>query len=251
MRVSVILGGRYRAVSARRALRTLLCQSRMPDEIIIADDGGNAWARAIGPEPLEGVEIKYIAHRPRGGLMRNSSLAVNAAWPACTGDMIFITWNDILVPYHGIEWSLAKQDGNHRTTVIVYALDGQATDALDDPGNHWLGTDFEQFAKLPGWEAWHGACPHPNRSAHGWLHTVMFTSNTRAGWLEFWKTPLSPESQFGLDETGIFAKEQARMPKGGVRRDLRPAGYAVYHQWHLTSPAEDSAMRHIRGGRYA
>jgi len=251
MKVSVVMVGRYRAENARRCLAALLCQSVVPDEIVMADDGGNAWAQAMqSPLPGTEIEFKYHGYRPQGGPVHAYTLAVNAAWPKVTGDYVFMCPTDIIAPYHGIEASLAVQEGTHRVCHIVYGLNEAMTGMLDDPAFKWLGTDFEIFKTLPGWGDVIGASPFNNARAHGWWHHTMFTSNTREGWEEFWPgKPFSDSDQYGNDELCLFEMEQAVgaafKAEGATtpRRHLTKCDLPVYHQWHYKAGVEEKMYR--------
>jgi hypothetical protein len=252
-RITVVMVGRYRAENARRCLKTLLTQSRMPDEIVMADDGGNGWAQAMqSPIPGTDVKFKYYPYRPQGGPVHAYTLAVNAAWHLVTGDYVFMCPTDILAPYHGIERSIEAQDGTHRVVHVVYGLSEAATAMLDDPAFEakWLGTDFEIFKSLPGWGNWRGACPAENAHADGWWHHTMFTSNTHEGWEEFWPgKPFSDSDQYGNDELCLFEMEQAPnaafKPEGMTvpRRSLTRVDLPVYHQWHYKAGVEERIAR--------
>lgn len=256
MKISVVMAARYRSDHGPRCLKSVLWQTRPPHEIIMVDCGENEWAADIGPtvRALNGSEVEFKRHRyaPASVYEYAYTHGVNAAWPRCTGDYIFITTTDALAPVRCIEASIAMQVGTSRVCHLCYGLNRATTNRLDDPAFRWAGTDMRLFHSLPGFEDWWKEgprWPHPNNSVIQqayWNHT-LFTSNTREGWLDSpeWPDLPFPTPEFIARDTWFLAATDERsmayleesdslIRKSGVgKRPVTKCPIPVYHQWHL------------------
>jgi len=217
MKTSVIVTAYYRRENLRRCLTALARQSALPDQIIIADDSGNAWAKDWAEPPFEYLQVR------EDGLPRCSNMAVLTAWEHLVGDYVVLCFSDILAPSGAIKALLDRQEGEHRTTCIVYGLDAYTTQHLDN--FLWMETDCEILRYLPGFWDWRTISRASNSGAKGWKHHLNFTGNTRKGWEAFGDPLVRKEGQ-GIDEVGLHKveMENKRLPHG--------ADFAVYHQWH-------------------
>jgi hypothetical protein len=276
MKISVIMGARYRATSGPRCLKSVLWQSRPPHEIVMVDCGENEWAADLGPflRTLKGgvVEFKYyrytqpppLPNRPPEFAYTNG---VNEAWGLCTGDYIFITPTDALAPVRCIEASMAMQVGTSRVCHLCYGLNRATTERLDDPDFRWAGTDMRLFHSLPGFTAWFSEGPHwppPNDSPvqQNWWGNTVFSSNTRDGWedcIEWGGLPfptreaVDSESWFWVaaDERGMgwLEAHDGRVRRSGIgKRPLTKCPVPIYHQWHPDIEIEDVAHGLIDSG---
>ena len=134
MKISVVISTYNRGNHLNYGLRTLLAQNRIPDEVLIIDDGGTDHTEGI----VKGIKndfpndnIRYIYNYNPG--YTNCCLAKNIGIKEATGDLIIFTEPEILHVGETIatheEWH-KNNGGLFVSTATVYFVFGTALKEL-------------------------------------------------------------------------------------------------------------------------
>jgi GT2 family glycosyltransferase len=99
MKISVLIATCNRAALLRTCLRSLLANSRLPDEVVVADQSDGAETETLVRELAAGTgRLRYLRLERRG-----KSRALNEALRASEGDLLALTDDDVEVDEHWLE----------------------------------------------------------------------------------------------------------------------------------------------------
>lgn len=102
MKVTLITSTYNFPQSLRLCLESALSQTRLPDEIVIADDGSDYQTREVVRAFIEktSIPVKHVWQENHGF---GKTIAMNKGFAVCTGDYIIQIDGDIIMERHFIE----------------------------------------------------------------------------------------------------------------------------------------------------
>ncbi|MGN2246688.1 glycosyltransferase family 2 protein [Frateuria sp. GZRR35] len=232
MRVSAIVLTYNWPAALERVLASLAAQVRLPDEVIVADDGSGAETRALVERMARGfpVPLRHLWQEDKGF---RAARARNRGIAACHGDYVILIDGDMLLHPHFVadhrmlaEPGFFLQGGRIKATREETARLLAGAAPVFAP---WSRADFHEFdgskrlyafrqPQLARWKA---------RSRSG--GRVMSCN------MSFWRDDLLCVNGFDERMEGYGAEDRelvARLENAGLRRRaLKWAALAV-HLWH-------------------
>ncbi len=104
MRVSLVISTYNWPDALRLCLESVTRQKRVPDEVIIADDGSTETTGQVADSFRGRLDIQHVWHEDKGF---RKTVIMNKAFALCTGDYIIQTDGDIILDRHFIADHLA------------------------------------------------------------------------------------------------------------------------------------------------
>ncbi len=240
MRISLLVSTYERPDALAAALRSALAQSRMPDEIMVGDDGsGPETAAVVEKAKSEGVPIRHI-WREHNGFRAGRSRNMCAA--AATGEYLIFTDDDIyLHPDFVADHASAAEPG-----FFV-----QGTRVLLDAAQSALAMEREQY-----WPSLFapGIGNRKNLVRLPWLARALMRGNDKLSGIRtcnfaVWRDDVVRVNGFNEDFVGWGREDSefaVRLFNSGVRRkNLRFAalGCHLHHPPRSRDGLEDNDAR--------
>ena len=227
MRCCLVVTTHERPDALARVLASLAVQTRLPDEVVIADDGsGPATAdlvRHAGARLSCPVRHVWQAHRGfRAGRIRNLAIAGTDC------DYVLLLDGDMVMHASFVADHLAIARAGHYTQGVRILLDAAATRRLLADGAWSPGPADAGLGGLRRAYAWR--LPSLSRRLRRVANAVVAVKSCNQG---FWHADLLRANGFDETMTGWGSEDKelcARLENAGVRRQtLIFAGIA----WHL------------------
>jgi cellulose synthase/poly-beta-1,6-N-acetylglucosamine synthase-like glycosyltransferase len=225
----------------------MLTHQTVPVQVIVGDDGD--FLPYYSANDIEQALFLRTGHwlardmlvklRGESQAPRVMNYPVRMLFPLAACDYIILCHPENLVPLDAVEEMMAGHEPGHRDVPVVYGLDRQTTENLDD---YPWSTDPHCLQQVPGFMAWPNPLRISNLEAPGNVHHFNFSGATKAEWTRWDRLVLPENGEPFNDENWMMAHEAA----DGVTP--RRAPVTVYHQWHpaldwqgLTAPKPGSA----------
>jgi len=237
MRACVVIASYERPAALAQALASCGRQTRVPHELIVADDGsGPAIAGLVAafgqaaPFPVRLVRQEHAGFR--AGRVRNIAIAQTAC------DYVILLDGDMVVHPHFVADHLRAARPGHWTQGVRIPLDAGATARLLQTGvapGFWArGVDLRRRAY-----AWHAP-----RIAAPLDRAANVVVSVKSGNQGFWRADLLRVNGFDEDLTGWGSEDKelcARLRHAGIRRQTLVFAAIAWHLAHR--PASRAAAR--------
>ncbi len=241
MRIALAVSTYERADALAAVLATVAAQSRLPDEVIVADDGSGETTRAAirAAEAVIRVPLRHVWQEHRGfRLTRLRNLAIAAT----TADyLLFIDGDMLLHPHFVADHARIARPGYYTQGVRVPLDAAATTSALRAPA----------AALASVGTALHGAglrrsYTHHSPLAARWARRVANTFIAIKGCNQaFWRESLARANGFNeaIEGWGPEDKELcARLAHAGIRRQTLLFGGIAWHLAHPPATREQLAV---------
>ncbi len=230
MKIAVIVSTYNRPDALEKVLNGLLAQTRLPDEIIVADDGSGAPTRKmLGPYlALPCVVVRHVWQEDDGfRAARIRNLAIKAS----TSEYLILLDGDCIPEAHFVDDHLALAAPGfffQGKRVIVSQKASQSFDVKDTRSffsrvKHVLTgavSNAHHLFRIPFFPA----------------YTTQKHSGVRSCNMGFFRSDLVAVNGFNQDFSGWGREDSelvVRLYKYGIKRKEHPFRAICYHLWHL------------------
>lgn len=242
--ISLIVSTYNRPDALAVCLDSIAHQSRLPDEVIISDDGSRADTAALIEEISKEfpVPLKHVWHEDRGfrlAEIRNKSVA------ASIGDYIIETDGDIMLHPRFVEDHERMASPNKYLKGTRVLLSKRLTDAICRSG---------RSIRIPFWHS--GIEAKRETGIRSPFMARLMRDNFKKGHaiglgcnMSFWRKDFEAVNGYDEDFTG-WGKEDDDLAHrlhrlGSIKRDLRFYGI-VYHLWHPEATRASHSVNEAR-----
>ena len=237
MRVGLVMVTYERPDSLERALGSVMRQQRLPDELIVADDGSGPAATSVverfaatAPFPVRHVRQEHVGFR--AGRMRNAAIA------SCNCEYVLLVDGDMLLHRAFIADHVRAARPGFWTQGVRIPLDAAATRRVLQTGHAppvWArGVDLRRRAY-----ALHAPTFGP--ALRGAANAFVAVKSCNQG---FWRADLLRVNGFDEELTGWGSEDKelcARLTNAGVRRQTLVFTAIAWHLEHR--PASRASAR--------
>lgn len=238
--VTLLISTYNKPAYLRQTLLSLGRQTRMPDEVVIADDGSTDETRELIEEMRQQlpVPIKHIWH-PDNGFRKCEIL--NKSLVQASGDYIVQTDGDIIMERHFIADHLAMAESGYFVCGSRVMLPQNMTGKIISGE---LGSPCLRKAGIAFWF---------NGLRIGWLRRYLTKRYDkqdrciRGCNTAFWLQDVITANGFNEDMTGWGDEDieiALRMKNNGIRKKMLKMGGVAYHLWHPLSSRERLSINH-------
>jgi glycosyltransferase involved in cell wall biosynthesis len=226
-----------------RVLAAVAAQSRLPDELIVADDGsGPATAGVVAEHATRAPYPVRHEWQPdegfRAGRIRNAAIARSGC------DYVILLDGDMVAHPEFLADHLALARPGHYSQGTRILLDASATGRLLAPDSALPGPLSQGCGRLRRIYALH--LPGTARALRLAANTVVAVKSCNQG---FWRDDLVAVNGFDEEITGWGAEDKelcARLGNAGVRRQSLPFAAIAWHLHHPPAVRADAAANRAR-----
>lgn len=234
MKVSLIVSTYNYPQALRLSLQSVLSQTRMPDEVLVADDGSGPETRRLVEEMREGfpVPLRHVWHEDKG--FRLAAIR-NKAIREAAGDYIIQIDGDIVMERHFIADHLAfAQEGFFCSGSRAMVSEGRTKRAFEE--GRFVPSPFGRGIQ------------HRLNALRCGLLTPFFHGHARVNGcnLAFWRKDLYAVNGYDEAIVGWGCEDHDltdRLKRYGLRQRHIKFRAIQYHLWHRTA-AKDALQQH-------
>jgi glycosyltransferase involved in cell wall biosynthesis len=237
MRISLVLLTSNWPEALERAIASVADQSRLPDEVIVTDDGSNDDTRALLARVAQGFPCRF-AHVWQADLGFRAARARNRGIAAARGDYAVLVDGDMILHRRFV--------ADHEDFALArHSLQGGRLDASDAETARLLAGGRPRFSPMmPG--------RFPRHRAIRCLHLARIKARSKSGGRIFscnmsaWRDDLLHVNGFDERFEGYGGEDRElakRMRHAGIRRrQLKFAGLAIHLCHASRAPAHPDDM---------
>lgn len=227
MKISLVVSTYNWPEALRLCLNSVCRQTRIPDEVIIADDGSRSDTKKLVEQFKDILPIKYV-WQPDNGFRK--TLIMNKAFSVCTGDYIIQIDGDIILDRHFCADHISSAQEGYFIQGSRGKFDKATTEKILKIGKY-----TPNFFSL-------GLHRRLNTLRIPFLSKFFYDySHIRGCNMSFWRKDIKAINGYDNNMIGYGREDTdltARLLRSGVKKRFLKFKAIEYHLWHDEVPSK-------------